>query len=179
MVFINNKNKIVNDLAEWQITKQELNAGDWCKEVNLQGETTEIWTYNGNLWLGRDQKSDFNFLDINASKNIILTINKQYDLYIKTLLLNYIINGKNEPGKYWNFNLYIVDKNLNKILINSLNSLNSLNQTFDSLTVNINLQDKIVLNNTLFYLLEAKKIGNSGILSISGNLNYQYFRNPL
>lgn len=170
-----NPNKKLQAVASQFVGEPKI--GDRFSQIDATGQVIEDWIFDGSIWISTSKKSEFNFIDLSSTKTIILSIDKDHDLLVDSLKIDYSIAElariPNINSNYWSLNLYRTNTALGKTLINSTGRLTD---NYGSLTIPINLQDRINLNQTLFYQLEAEETGKQGNLSISGKLNYRFWR---
>lgn len=164
------KIKASSSITQWSISPEDLTPGSVWQQLDGNGLLIETYQYNGYIWLGKPQKTYFNFSQISDASSIILSVDKKTDLFLNNLVLDYLVEGKNNAGKYWQFHLVRANDSLGFTLLKSANTIEA---EYKSLNLQIELQDRLGFNNTLFYLLQINKIGNPGGLTLSGSLEYQ------
>ena len=146
------------------------NLRDRFWEIDANGFLKENWIYNDNFWIGKKRESSFNLVESSIASSVILSVDKTWDLFLNNLKLDYLVEGKNNASRYWKFNFYRVNSAFGLTL---LKSGNTVLKNYDSLNLQLNLQDRLKLNDTLFYSLEITNYGNPGVLTLSGSIEYQ------
>lgn len=149
---------------------QNPQKSDRHSEIDAGGFLKETWVYNGDFWIGKELRSSFNLVKNSVASSVILSVDKSWDLFLTKLTLDYLVSGKNDATKYWQFNFYRVDRSYGLTLLKSGNTIAG---NYDSLILPLDLQDRLAFNNTLFYSLDITNIGNPGIITLSGSLGYQ------
>ena len=131
------------------------------------------WYRSGVYWTRAKKSAPVFHERLTGDRAFLLPIDLSNDLLLQDLSVSYWVNGKNDNRNYWEFQLYRVNSSFNWI---DLGKVDSKSNTFNRLILNVNLQDKVLENQTIGYLLLVNKYKSPGALAFSGLLNYQEIR---
>lgn len=164
---ISNGNNKTLEIEDWSLIPQ---IGDKWTQVDSTGQPIEKWTWNGVFWISKPLFSLVNAIRLTSTSDVIISINKDNNLLIDKITIDYSISGVNDTNRRWNFELLRVSDSFS---LASLGSINSLPNLFASKQILINQQDNLLLTNTIYYLLRITRVGNAGTLSLTADLNYR------
>lgn len=164
----------VLDLSDGSPIPEELRRGKISSVVNEATNLISDYVWNGNYWLSDRKKTCFNVLEITKNSNLILPVDKSSNLFVHNLFCTYSIDGNWASNKYWEFNLFRISSSYGWAY---LGQVDTQENWYGELNLGVNLHDDLATNGTIYYLLQVKKKGGAGNLSLAGHLDYSWAKN--